>query len=76
MLNRFILFYLYRYIGICKVLKMKFMKRKNNDNMGPRSSLGLLSFNEHSKSIIKLTPELIITISLVFGLFIMIVVMW
>jgi preprotein translocase subunit Sec61beta len=54
---------------------MKFMKKKNNDGMGPRSSLGLLSFNEHSKSIIKLTPELVITISLVFGVLILVLVM-
>jgi preprotein translocase subunit Sec61beta len=44
------------------------MKSKNTGAPGPRSSLGLLSFNEASKSLIKLTPELVITISLVFGL--------
>jgi len=51
---------------------VKFTKSKNSGAPGPRSSLGLLSFNEHSKSIIKLTPELIITIALVFGVLILV----
>ena len=49
---------------------MKWGKTKNM-NRGPSSSLGLLSFSESSKSLIRLTPEIVLVSAIVFGLIIL-----
>jgi preprotein translocase subunit Sec61beta len=49
---------------------MKWGKNKTFSR-GPSSSLGLLSFSESSKSLIRLTPEIILIGAIVFGLVIL-----
>jgi len=49
---------------------MKWGKNKTYSR-GPSSSLGLLSFSESSKSLIRLTPEIVMIGAIVFGLIIL-----
>jgi len=49
---------------------MKWGKVKSNVR-GPSSSLGLLSFSESSKSLIRLSPEIVLIGAIVFGLIIL-----
>ncbi len=44
---------------------------KHKTTQGPSSSLGLVSFSENSKSLIRLTPEIVLVGALVFGLLIL-----
>jgi preprotein translocase subunit Sec61beta len=50
---------------------MKWSKRKSDYSRGPSSSLGLLSFSESSKSLIRVTPEMVLVGAVVFGLLIL-----
>jgi len=56
------------------IFVVKFKKTKNS-NRGPSSSLGIMSFNESAKSLIRLSPELVLIASLVFGIIIVILQM-
>jgi len=49
---------------------MKWGKARS-DVRGPSSSLGLLSFSESSKSLIRLSPEMVLVGAIVFGLVIL-----
>lgn len=49
---------------------MKWGKTKSLSK-GPSSSLGLLSFSESSKSLIRLTPEIVLIGAVMFGLIIL-----
>jgi len=51
---------------------VKFTKTKNQ-NQGPNSSLGIMVFSDPKKSLIKLTPELVIATALVLGLVVLII---
>ncbi len=44
---------------------------KNKPSQGPSSSLGLVSFSENSKSLIRLTPEIVMVSAVVFGLLVL-----
>ena len=50
---------------------MKWNNKKSDYSRGPSSSLGLLSFSESSKSLIRLTPEIVLIGAMVFGLLIL-----
>jgi len=50
---------------------MKFNKVKNQSH-GPSSSLGIMSFSDPRKSLIRLSPELVIIAAVVIGLVVLI----
>ncbi len=51
---------------------VKFTKTKSSGARGPSSSLGIMSFNDARKSLIRLSPELVLIASLVIGLIIIV----
>jgi len=51
---------------------VKFGKTKSAGR-GPSSSLGLLSFSDARKSLVKLTPEFVLILALVVGLVVLVI---
>ena len=51
---------------------VKFVKTKNNAP-GPSSSLGIMVFSDPRKSLFKLSPELVVTVAILFGIIILLI---
>jgi len=64
------LLYILNLYNLCSGDAMKWSKTRN-ESREPSSSLGLLSFSESSKSLIRLTPEIVMVGAIVFGLVIL-----
>jgi preprotein translocase subunit Sec61beta len=52
---------------------VKFKKARNKDGpRGPSSALGIMSFYDSRKSLIRLSPESVLAVSILFGLVILV----